>query len=941
MASSFEPSMLEYARFHGIAYDHLAIDPVSSVPPYASIRPEKPFQESKECFPLDLDGLRELIHKKHKEKLSISKAGAAFLTSVIRPHSSHVEWGSKLDEMISNYRRIMDIRQELPILRTDHEHDMHVFRGMLSLDKMEVDLPLEQINDENDEGFVFPSYVRDLPIQIHDQISKEKLDCTREVLLFMHEARTAGTLPPGYGDGEKQPKYTRRSDLGSITPPLLPGVSMAVPFIPSSPNMEMELLSEPVTPAIPEHKQIERALIADANVFSEKTSDSGEDGKPSQSTLERCGGFEMGDSSMSIAFSSPKKRTLSQSTKVDGPLTPPISVKKRREGEGGNLIAEILKDIPMSRVPLDEDQFLSLSDMLQTSAVAKQQIESKMVSERIRGIKADVRIKIPKLTILSPKPPWLLAEDSGKPSHQLEPIQYLRELITTTSEDHDLTSQSCMSKSDEWNLHWDPFPAGISRMHVRESIEDDVVLSDLLMEAGYGNHGDWPKRPYFKDMELEGGSDEDVLDPKYFEEMKLSADLAGDAPANESKVERTGEEDHKFTHLLPQNLRVSKDGSPFSSLRSGFSLLSAQFSTATHLSNFMSIRGNTTQTREVSSPYFARKTPDPTKAQDSNESQSHCIQVENDKSIPRVSTAVFDLPALEVSAPPFLTLFISNSLLRTTYCSVIKILESLSMPKTLIFRDYSAMALQPKEGSRQTPRNAPPARSGTVFQTACEEGDADIIVSPNTGILFATSQETTQLYLPGHSPIRPELGNQFNSPVRGRIFRACLRSSQASMSKKTLEAVRGLMSFCSSLAQSCDVIPLVVPAAAEQLAKWVINLANKHAMITPWSRELPSPKESANASCVTVPSEDPTVWENFLYHLGLNCFAAQIVLCSPISSTSSSFQRCSSPPGFVLSPHDAMSTFVSLHPNNRRRIYGPLIGEKLVAKVSAQLDFEW
>ncbi|EFW21080.1 hypothetical protein D8B26_002661 [Coccidioides posadasii str. Silveira] len=896
MTEAQMPSMLDYARFHGIARNHRAIDPLAFISPPLPSGLSGSLKDTKGCPVLSLDQLREPGYQKQKEKLNISKAGALFLKSAIRPSSSDFRRSLDWDNLLPDPRQIENIKQNPPLLRTDHENDMHLFRDMLSLDRMEVDLPLEKIDDEHDEGLRFPSYVRELPNQIHDYIANEKLDY-----------------------------------LEPVTPPLLPRDSTPNHFNPSSAGMEMELLSRPITPVMPEHTQVERALAIDVDVFVGESSGLH---RSSQNPLENfLEGKSDQDDSPRVNLLCPRKRMLDESFKVEGPLTPPYSIKRRRAEEEGMHLTEIVQMMPIPEICLpNEGEILGLDDVLKTSALCKENIELKLDKERIRGINADTRIETPKIVNLPPRPPWLL----------MDPACCQQDMMTKLHKTHDMTSHNQLSERDEWDLQWNPFPMGISRMAVEETIEGHIELSEFLgpLEGEGDGRCESPKWPFPHGTWLGDDLDDYILEPSIaIERDALSLHPISDLVVSRNSAGLSGKKQIASSCFI-QHRHVTGDEKLHSLIDSKSSLLSSNFSTTTQLSNFINLRGKTKQTNASSSPYFTKDAANVLEAR------------ENDKPDTSVLVSHLTLPAPEIAEPPFPLSFVISTALLRTHRSVVQVLESLPSPKTLIFRDYHAMALLSAKLTKGKHENATSFSSETSLQTLrpanCYDDDADIIISPTTAILLTKSQETTQLHLPGHSPLRSGLGNILSSPLRERIFRVCSRYERlyvlighalnvAPTGEEAIDAIRALESFCSSLAQSCNVVPLVVPAAVEHLTQWIINLAKKHAMPVPWSGARPSLDGPAHAK---IPSEDATVWEIFLYHAGLNLFAAQAVLTWPVTSLAK-FEEDAPPADIAASPYATLSRFVGLPPKERKRIYAPLIGERIASNISNQLDGEW
>ena len=177
MEESQEPSILEYARFYGLVRDHLMVHPLqssclldSSVDPSAALKdPEGP---------VHLAALPPyIVH----EKLSASKDAAVFL-SYIR-QSSLEEEGEKAAPL--DYNRVKNMKMELPVLRTDNELDIREFAPRAIPHLARLNIPLEKVDVEKDEGLAWPSSVYSLPEEFNSMSIKEKLDAPKDALVYL------------------------------------------------------------------------------------------------------------------------------------------------------------------------------------------------------------------------------------------------------------------------------------------------------------------------------------------------------------------------------------------------------------------------------------------------------------------------------------------------------------------------------------------------------------------------------------------------------------------------------------------------------------------------------------------------------------------------------------------------------------------------------------
>ncbi|KAI9705433.1 MAG: hypothetical protein M1836_006188 [Candelina mexicana] len=195
-----EPTMLEYARFHHLASDYRALHPLSS-----NGMPPPP-----ENFLLGLadpDGATNHSHPSEiceVERLSFGKDEAMFLHSIIAEpeEPALVEWCS------FDHRRHQKQKLELPLLRTDHELDVREFGQRIIPDFRRLNLPLEKVDEEDDEGLSWPKNTYRLPKELLSYEEKGKLQYSREAFLclstIIKDARTQDqnlyTLdtPPGH-----------------------------------------------------------------------------------------------------------------------------------------------------------------------------------------------------------------------------------------------------------------------------------------------------------------------------------------------------------------------------------------------------------------------------------------------------------------------------------------------------------------------------------------------------------------------------------------------------------------------------------------------------------------------------------------------------------------------------------------------------------------------
>ncbi|KAJ5811367.1 hypothetical protein N7474_007668 [Penicillium riverlandense] len=360
-----------------------------------------------------------------------------------------------------------------------------------------------------------------------------------------------------------------------------------------------------------------------------------------------------------------------------------------------------------------------------------------------------------------------------------------------------------------------------------------------------------------------------------------------DAPGPSTITENT-QESESLSLLLKRNSRPSVLQL---SLTSSHQYADASSIVLGSLSTFMETRGVSQPESPVSSPYFSQtkndnrhkaSTPEcPPIKTISNETYSQgSLQVIHESPSPENI-----LQGDQASAPALL--FLSSSLLKT-HTRLIHHLETRTPAPRILYREYTAIPLPkpPIQTTRQT-HNIPP--------------EADVIISPTTGIILTTSQAVTQLYLPGHKPNHPLITaiKAINSPLRERIFRLLPRYERlyvlishtgtaihtegnthplTKIDVRTLQGISSLSGFCASFSKETTVVPLLVQSSPEIVAEWILGLAAKHRAPVSSTETQTQLLNNVIPEGLHYVHDQESRWEIFLRQIGLNPFAARAVL---------------------------------------------------------------
>lgn len=168
------------------------------------------------------------------------------------------------------------------------------------------------------------------------------------------------------------------------------------------------------------------------------------------------------------------------------------------------------------------------------------------------------------------------------------------------------------------------------------------------------------------------------------------------------------------------------------------SLSSSAFSALGSLSSFMKLRGVTSKRRKTEqSRYFPTESSQNEELVDSGLTKHPQEDFKPRRAHDKLNITFPDTPPSALVTRS-LVLVLSTSILRT-HRHIVRALESLTPAPILVFRDYELPG--------------PHKPSTSIGNTSDILLEADIILSPTTGIILTTTQATTQLYTNVMSPL--------------------------------------------------------------------------------------------------------------------------------------------------------------------------------------------
>ncbi|MCJ1283286.1 hypothetical protein MMC26_002614 [Xylographa opegraphella] len=852
-----EPSILEYARFYGLTVDHRHSHPLAEVPQSLST--------ASSVYESDVLEISKDLGTIATERLELEKGAAIFLVSITNTKNYASSAG---EDSLPKTHRVRDLKFELPLLKSDHELDLRQFVGRIVPDLSSERLPLENLKDDLDEGLGLQSSYDELYVKVSAKYSVEKLAIPKDALLYLRD--TIQQLKPG----DEQPRhdyhftqYQRSTVRDPITPPLLPMSPEIVPFVPSSEVGYLDLLSEHSSPFRDELRDLDRSILAEDTIEPNfKSSGSGsKDVTINSDTIED--------------LYSPLKRTRDPPSppiirrskaaclKVDGPLTPPRSELpppwKSKNVSFSETLVQIIPDL-LSQIPNPKDTSSEDIDRFFAEVVRPiaEQADRWIEQEQLQEADTTIRVKVPIMDFARPIAPWkqFLTE---KRDFKLQ-----GKLLQEIKHDHLSNCFWPLSGKAERALQWSPFPSNLARVAIEEFIDDDPALEELITQPELID----PMTLVWKldgirimdsedsdTAEIEVGHFPETVDMKSLirkRKMDLQEDMINSGLVLPSKVVKDDFHD---------------------GLSNNYELFGSFFSALSALDHFTSIRtGEVKRKRLETSSYLAKGTdiarPEP------HPTINSPAVISIHTPLPSLDRPPISLPEFIIPSSPRAFVIPTSLLLKRP---LFRLIQKLYPTAEFIERDFTL------HSTPSVPFVASKQYSKPLTPTSPLLHEADIILSPSTGLFLATLAQIAQRPLPGSTGLPPIYDRILHTAPRYESLIILVSDLSAANTGITtsLAPLRSLHAFCASLPLSTPPSIIFVPASTPTapsshhepllpLATYTIHLMTTHS--------LPSEIISLSPTAPTALRlhQEETTWEVFLRRAGLNAFAAQAVLAA-------------------------------------------------------------
>ena len=930
MSNSQENPLLSYAHYHSIASSlpvtsllqsaetMCAATTTTKQEPSTIIISQNKIAERLDSFNSYISSLRASVEEALRtEKLDLSREDAGFLSTVVRNAKGGSESTVDWDAVLPSRQRVKRLKVETPLFGLAEELSLSPIKNEGPLDLSAVKLPSIESASEKTRGNSSCLDVRDA---LGDKIAKEKLGCTRESFKLIQDARECGRI--SFDDIRSHIEQDLRAHQVSR--------QQASPYSANHNQAEqVEKVSPPLYPLIEFDDAFDQRQLAKRMLPSPSSTDQSDKPKHRNSpkgkkvpTLRSLQPLPNEEERLWILSSSEVDELELSSRKLTESSPDPLCADKPVDNTKSKLPFPAGKDMNTDKNASSNDDGAHQQNLVQVAGAAVHYVEETAANrERVVG-----------------------NDGVGHVHHSAFASEDGFSNVNTGNQGIKAPGQEQHSPTHTYNT-----------TGARPPVE---VLIDHTATAAPGPEEKSPNNP----------------------EGKPSRSNANKTPTSTKRKRGKAE-----TSARKQTKSGKQTREPLDEVPNEEGVAQSAFKQLGGLYGFLETRGlaNQPEAAKQSAYFGAIKPDDEVSKQEALAKQNTAVSV--------IEQAVLQAPAQTALASPASTativprfqtdseespiLFLSVAMLRWQP-KLVQYLETKPNPPTLLWCDYDninnhgTQGLHPETGEpieSQFPRENP--THGMRFE-------ADIIISPKAGILLTTSQEITQLHLPGHRQ-SPELAGVMgiDSPLRERVFRLAPRYEQIyvlighmmrprnnsatgnvpATDKLTLARFGSLTAFCSSVSEWCTVTPLMVSSAPEVMGQWVLNLANKHAWKMPdVSVNYP---QATNFTSVNKPSlksslgvesmQKESNWEELLRQAGMNPFAALITLAVMRRDEENALTMSDRSPIFMEVKRDgtrivrSLSKFIEMDHEERRKLLGDIVGEKVLKRVGDILDADW
>ncbi len=594
--------------------------------------------------------------------------------------------------------------------------------------------------------------------------------------------------------------------------------------------------------------------------------------------------------------SPPPLRAPLQDRKVEVPLEPAEVEQpppwKKKSVTFSEALHELIPNLPLP-IPRSENVSSSDIDTYFAEVIAPIAIKAERAIEQEQLLEADtmLRVNVPIMDFTLPMAPW---KASLHAPHSRDGDKLFKQTMTEMKVLHFSKHVWPISGKGERELKWAPFPAALGKVETQESISDNGSLEKYLVQPDRVDVSTLTWKPEGLRIldELRDDGEEDLKEGTFPEEKDMKSLI------RKRKLEL---EAHDLDSSSPSRVsRAEKENPPERNV------FPEKFLSSNALDSYLNVRKGVI--KEPKSDHFpiqavAEGPKPPTRPDPAHKVSDTVLQ----PSFP----ANPSLPSPDVIPPinpnPFV---ISASSLNNRKLS--RQIQRLFPSAEFIERDFN-LYLDPPQRPPSMP-NTPPAVDSTMAD------EADMILSPSTGLIWTTLQKIKQRSLPGQAARSAMREKILGASPRYEKLLVLVSEDRGETDGSDCEALVEFIAFCSSLQDEVQVI--FIAGGEDELAKWIVAMMVTHA--------------TTEVKLI----QDESLWEIFLRRAGINAFAAQAILGKLKAPDQDNGK--SSGDEHWRDADFGLTAFVKMSFEEREARFKTLLGgRRLLGRVSKGMDARW
>ncbi|KAI6896952.1 hypothetical protein KC318_g10616 [Hortaea werneckii] len=871
-----------------------------------------------------LDMLRSTVTS---EKWDVDRESTTFLAEVATADKHPwTPWDADGSRVPFQDLKIME-----PVLATDHDLDIQRLEARSTVTISTNDIEPVPVDIERDEGLQWPSRYACLLTELDCKFASARLDIGKDVVDYLRDIAQPRLM-------NERELMDSALELGKnvqpkpVTPPLLPLSPPLSPEVLSKTLQEIELTSEPEDLLAFEAVKTEQRLMAADELCSQNHANDVSALNALQSADIDLAGLYSGLETPIVSSSSPARKTRPQSLRAEVPLLLPETLEPPNKKARTVSIPEeahLLVPGPESDIFNVNAEATYQSSESFLSNVAMPAAEKAMQAvkyEELEELDTVARVDVPHLEDESPIPPWEIYSTSAAP-RPLDKQIALMALIKKEYMKHD-NHWSGVSKLEHL-VKWDVFPSRLGRVNLDEQFDDDKSAERYMANLNYDDEIDIQGFV----TKLQGLR---LLDPRDDDEeelvpLKLDEEKESDLRNDRGKPTQDAKAVDPATTGVARNYTANAETAP--SERDDLSSLlqhrKVEFERFNHSTREDDEAEPALSTTQITFPHKTEQDGFPVTLSRPSElfkeggiegflrhqaGQSSKVQYSKMTMDPviqhAIPAAVMVTPPNDARPPDERSVQIPNPMTVDGARSIQVIVTAQLLANRNLVRILNNM-LQGLEMVERCP--LPQA----------EDSEADISISPKSGLLITTLQKLKQRPLPGQKDffsIRDRITAVSRRYEKLFVLVSEGRSAQT-LDERDAEAITGLLSFAAAHSDT-EVEIKYVPGEMIAMCEWIAAIISS----------------GNDAQDIKLLAEE-TTWERFLRVAGLNAFAAQVISAklqrrgiegqrdSSSTLASSAFHVCTS----------GLSAFVSMSVEERVQLFAPLLGGDFVLRRASEV----